>query len=376
LKALEVERGVETEKELAFVTGEREERVLRPDNVVLMEDGRQAIFETEQVATLRLLKRITKSVQGKASFFRSEAAGAFSSTVRVLINLPYGREWQKTVETWERATAIVADEYQGELGFHIVALPLQAFLDEPDWGEPPDEKRWESLFDPARTATFAPPALAEQEQQEAQQPARRRLPKGLMRRTAADDRRVMLAYYQHVLENGPELAYTAATPRADPAFFDVMNVVYAASHPPDGTPWQEAEYPYASIYLLRKYLEMHPRLKKALSKGMARGGGRMTWNVTTILHRMQVVIDTFLRYHGLRNSRSLEVVPTSSWDRKDGPRDFGVAVRMRPEVLMGEGDGIVPARDDVQAAEEGLAWVLWALFSYSDNLGIRRPGFW
>jgi hypothetical protein len=41
----------------------------------------------------------------------------------------------------------VADDHHGELRFEIVALPLQAFLDDPDWGEPPDETRWESLFD-------------------------------------------------------------------------------------------------------------------------------------------------------------------------------------------------------------------------------------
>jgi hypothetical protein len=102
----------------------------------------------------------------------------------------------------------------------------------------------------------------------------------------------------------------------------------------------------------------------------------MTWNVTNILHRMQVITDTFLRYHGLRRGRSLEVIPESSWNRKSGPKDYVITVRTRPEVLMGERDGVVPARDEVQAAERALAWVLWALFSYGEALGLKRPGFW
>ena len=61
--------------------------------------------------------------------------------------------------------------------------------------------------------------------------------------------------------------------------------------------------------------------------------------MTTILHRMQGVIREFLRYHGYEVGRWLLAVPESSWERGEGPQDFGVRVRMHPEVLMGEGDG-------------------------------------
>ena len=30
----------------------------------------------------------------------------------------------------------------------------------------------------------------------------------------------------------------------------------------------------------------------------------------------------------------------------------------------------------VQAAEEALAWVLWALFVYSEGLGLKHAPFW
>jgi len=155
-----------------------------------------------------------------------------------------------------------------------------------------------------------------------------------------------------------------------------MGVIYTASHGPGVPIVQQAAYPYASVYLLRKYLGMHPRLRQALSKGMVLGGGSMRWNVTTILHRMQVVIGTFLRYHGYRVGRAVEAVPVSPWDRTDSPRDFGIAVRIHPEVLVGEGSGVVPSREEVKVAEEALVWVLWALFAHAEEVRLKRPPFW
>jgi len=73
---------------------------------------------------------------------------------------------------------------------------------------------------------------------------------------------------------------------------------------------------------------------------------------------MQGVIREFLRYHGYEVGRWLQAVPESSWERGEGPQDFGVRVRIHPEVLMGEGDGVVPGQEAVARAEEALAWVL------------------
>jgi hypothetical protein len=74
------------------------------------------------------------------------------------------------------------------------------------------------------------------------------------------------AYYQHVIEQGP-----------DRAFFKVMRVIYIASYPEDATPWQLAHYPHASLRLLRKYLELHPALRAALKKAIERRrASRMT----------------------------------------------------------------------------------------------------
>ncbi|MBN1936248.1 MAG: hypothetical protein JW934_16385, partial [Anaerolineae bacterium] len=251
-----------------------DDRVLRPDNLVTLPNGTRAMFEIEQEANLSVLRRVTDSVRNKAAFYRSADVGSTSRTIRVLINLTLGPAWDKMLQVWERATAIVADECGGDLPFQLLAMPLHVFLDQPDWGESPEVARWTSLFDPAQTVAFGPdepPA-----NQVAQRPGKRsrcstqdrsvpQLPAKVVRRTPVDDQLILRAYYQHLCETGPELAYTADVARPHPAFFQTMQVVYAASHPENPTPMQEAAYPYASLYLLQRYFDLHPRLRQALS---------------------------------------------------------------------------------------------------------------
>lgn len=376
LAATKAGLGVRTEKEIGYVDDDQE-RALRPDNLVTLPDGTQALFEVEQKASLSLLRRIVEGVRNKVAFFNSAEAAQVSSVVRVSINVPRGREWDRTVAVWERATAIVAEEASGDLPFEIVAIPHEEFLDDPDWSKPPVEERWESLFDPAQTTAFSAIQPVQQDGERQTTPAKQpKLPTGLKRRAARDDYLIMRAYWQHVLERGPGLMYAHDRPAADPVFFDVMSVIYAASHPPDATPWEAALHPHTSLYLLQRYLRMHPRLLKALSKAIVRGGGSMRWSTPTITHRIQAVTDVFLRYHGFRSGGSLRVSVIGPWGRDDDRGDFDIRVRLEPEVLMGEGDSVVPTPEEVKVTEDALRWVLISLFVYPQDLGVKRSYFW
>jgi hypothetical protein len=155
-----------------------------------------------------------------------------------------------------------------------------------------------------------------------------------------------------------------------------MGVIYAASHPPDATPWERALHPHASLYLLQQYLRMHPRLRQALSKGITRGQHSIKWSTPAITHRMQIVIDDFLRYHGLRSGGAIKVHVIGPWNQDGGRGSFGVRVNIEPEVLMGEGSGIVPTREEAAFAGDALAWVLNALFAYASDIGLKRARFW
>jgi hypothetical protein len=376
LAAEEAGLAVITERELAY-SADGEQRVLRPDNLVTLPDGPRALFEVEQQARLRLLRRVRNSVRRKVAFFSSPQAADISPYVRVLIDLPYGETWDQTVAVWERAVAIVAEEHGGSLPFEIGAIPLLDFLEEPDWAEPPGRERWEPLFDPAQTSTFEPePDQPEQPDQQKQSLVKAQVPPGLRRLSAQDDYLVIESFWAYLQREGRDLLHTEERPEAHPAFFETMSVIHAASHPPDATPWERALHPHASLYLLQQYLEMHPPLRKALSKAVTRGQHSIKWSTPAITHRMQVVVDTFLRYHGLRSGGSIRVYILGPWRRNARRGDFSVGVSIEPEVLMGRADGVVPSREETEAAEEALTWVLDALFAYAHEIGIKHARFW
>ncbi len=77
-----------------------------------------------------------------------------------------------------------------------------------------------------------------------------------------------------------------AHPRPDPVFFEVMGVIYAASYSEGQSVVRRAAYPYASVYLLGKYLEMHPKLRGRLRRVLDRGRETMRWNVTHLLTKI------------------------------------------------------------------------------------------
>lgn len=45
-------------------------------------------------------------------------------------------------------------------------------------------------------------------------------------------------------------------------------------------------------------------------------------------------------------------------------------------LLMSDRDGVASGRDMVWQAQRALARVLWALFVYSQKLGLKRAPFW
>ncbi|MBU0496285.1 MAG: hypothetical protein KKA73_01570 [Chloroflexi bacterium] len=370
--ALKAHLPVQTEREVAYGAG----HALRPDNVITLPGQRRAILEVEQMADISQLRRIEDSLRHKAAFFQSGAAREFSPTVRVLINLPPSREWDGTVQVWERAAAIVAEKCGGRLPFRLVAYPLLRFLDRPDWTEPPGSA-WESLFDPAQTASFAPAPPEKAIPSRPTAPAARSLPAPLARRAARDDALVLLAFWQAFQERAPGLG-NPEVPQPEPAFFQVMRIIYAASHDAYAPLQAQAAHPYASLYLLRQYLGMHPALHEALSKGMVRGSSSVKWGVPTILLRMQTIIQTFMRYHGWRTTGPLRVYSElASWDEEERRGTFAVTAYIRdPELLMGPGDGIVPSQEEARQVGAALAWVLLSLFVHAEDLDLKRPPFW
>ena len=373
LVALDAGLTVKTERALHYGS----DHLLRPDNLVTLLSSGLALFEIEQVVEWHHLRRIISSIRNKLDFFRSKIGQKHSPIVRIVFNLPKGREWSRTVMIWERAMTTVAEENGGQLPFQLWAIPLTTFLKQPDWNEPPDRQHWESLADPAKVPGFDPTETSARKKSKKPKPTPRvsGLPAPLKRHSARDDQLILKAFWQVFQEQAPLLTNDA--PRPDPIFFDVMRIIHIASHDPHADLLTQAALPRASLYLLRRYLDMHPTLRDALNTAIERSARTMRWSVPTILHRMQTVIAAFLKYHGWRPDGPLLAYPVlSGWD-KEKTQSFGIAVRIRrAELLMKLGDMIVPDRETVQQAEEALTWVLLAMFAYSDDLDLKEAKFW
>ncbi len=132
---------VRTEAELTAGDGGP---TLRPDNLVALPGGPQALFEVEQEADPSLLRRVVESLRRKAGFFRAGATPDLSPVVRVVLAVAPER-LERTVRVWEQGVGIVAGENGGRLPFRLVAMGLTPFLERPDWSEPPDPKRWREI---------------------------------------------------------------------------------------------------------------------------------------------------------------------------------------------------------------------------------------
>jgi hypothetical protein len=199
------------------------------------------------------------------------------------------------------------------------------------------------------------------------------LPAPLRRYTPQENYWIILAYREHILQQGPHLVAQEQPP--SPLLFETFKVIHMASHGPTATPWEAVLHPQAALFLLREYLDLHPQLRTALNAAIVRGSGAMRWSTPTIQHPMLNVGDLFLRYHGLRRGQGLSVSIRPPW-KEQSAGNFEFAVRLQPEILLGTNDGLVSTREEAQQAATALAWCLQALFAYAPDLGLKTAPFW
>lgn len=366
LAALDQHLSIVTERPIPYA----ETHNIRPDNLITLSDRVTAIFETEQMASYPEFNRILESVKNKVAFFKTAAAEKISQQVRVLFNLKRGTAWDKTIGLWGRAVTEVAREHHGQFPFALYAMPLSEFLQRADWADPLDTTRWENLLDPAQLSNFAldTPSAADSAA-ENKLPS---LPRELQQPSLRDSTLLMRAYWQEFNSLAPHANEISQAHE----FFDLMLVLYTASHHDLANPSSAAQTPRVSLFLLKKYLELHPRLRDALNKAITRGNSSVRWNQGTILHRMQLIANLFLQYHNLRPTRNFLVRPImAEWNARE-TQNFNFRVALSPEMIIPPDEELIPSRDQVEWAEIALEWVLLSLFEYADELGLKHPAFW
>lgn len=347
---------VATDQNLEYADGSK----LRPDNLITLPDGMKAIFESEQDARSEFLQRMLRSLTNKVTFFSSEESQGISPAVRMLIDLPRGKLWQQTLNTWARALA-VSHETHGELPFRVVVMPLSDFLARPDWSTETETGRWIDLAVHGSAMGTASTTLPEASNNQVPEYSNR-------------ERRVILsALYEMLNEN---IANTGQH-QADIDFLYSMRLIYAASHDPFLEPLQRSGVPYDSLFLLNQYLLMNPALREKIEETIQMDARRIHWNQSTALHRMQVVADAFLEYHGWQSDGPLRAYSFTPDYQSHGPRHFSIAVEIiEPAILISEETGLEPRKEEVRYLADALAWVLTALFASAHHLGIKKAPFW
>lgn len=336
---------------------------IRPDLRVRLPNGLSALFEIEQDASPALLRRIVSSLRHKQQFFTQQTDTQISPIIRLIVALPRGTIFDRTITVWSQALDVLRNELgSADVAFQLAAMPLPLFLDQPDWNEPPTHSQW--LWITTEKGAVSAPGL------------QRFLPQ-IPQRSSLQDRLILAALLQ-ALQRDPAIQRKARQyPQPNPQFFRSMEMIYAASHADGLQPLEQAAFPWASLFLLRHYLHLHPELRAQIEQRLQAGAVTMRWNTTTILHRMQSVIDLFLAYHGWRSDGPLSVfADVAPWEQET-VRTFQVIAHIRhPELLIVPGDTVLPHSKEIRAAEQALAWVLTALFRYSTDLGFRSPPFW
>jgi len=334
-----------TDKNLPYGDG----RQLRPDHQIILPNGSKFLIEIEQQATPRLLPRIMKSLSNKQAFFKSQESAQYQNVIRMLVNLKPGRELHKTVKVWKEAMRQVINTSGQELGFSIMVLPFQFFISSPEWTEVFSE-RWKRI-DPGENLDDSPALEQKNNMPSAKRPSR----------SLEQDIVLLAALAQEFNERIPIQQLSP-----DWAMLKLVRTIYEAGQGSDHNTFSEAAaVPLISIYLLREYLNLHPELATRLRQSIHFNRTQVVWTQQNILHRMRIVIRTFLAYHGWRSSAVIKIYPTIAGDGK-GDYTVNCVWNSIPRRYVLEDSRIATA----------LQWVLWALFEYAEDLGLGRPEFW
>ena len=334
---------VQTDQNLSYGNNGQ---VLRPDHQLALPDGDQALYEIEQDADRKLVSRILESLKNKQAFFQTEESKAFLPEVRMVLNLEYGQRWNRTLNVWREACKLVAEQTKLPLGFKLLAIPILEFLRTPEW-DVELSPRWQDVTAPAKKRSLP----EKDNQDEVEEIATL----GITHSIAEDCILLEALKQDYVANKLHEL------PKPELKLFELARVIYFARE----VSWMAP--PYTSIYLFKCYLELHPDLVTNLRKAIHSGRGRMYWSPKTILHRMQMVINTFMAYYGFRVSNSFQIFATV--EPEEGTSQFSVKVEVLYEHLSSD---YVEAVD----TQKSLAWMLWALFEYGAELGLGKPEFW
>lgn len=112
--------------------------------------------------------------------------------------------------------------------------------------------------------------------------------------------------------------------------------------------------------LLEKREDLLERLNKCMNQG------RHGESPVLVVQHMQGVIDCFLNTYGWESG---SILSAEAINRGYEGHPFGIVVNAFVASRPGEG---WESKSEIEVA---LAWVLWALFKYAEQIGLDKPRF-
>jgi len=325
---------VATDRTICYSDGQS----IRPDHVVVLPDKRQMILEVEQSISDDLLPRITESINHKILFFHSPESANFIPEVRIIFNLPRGTMFEKSATLWRKVMTLRHSDGQIPK-FRLLAITLSDFLAYPDWNLESDV--WRDL-------TYSEPKIEEEAK-------KYWLPQPPERNPADDADLIMGLWAEYINQHRND-----PLPRLD--FMIPIEKIYLVSQSQRQNPTRLAP-PTAAVYLMSRYLELHPQLVERVRSELHRGHGKIRWTHPMVLHRMQLVINAVLEYYGIGNGDGIRVEPRSTTAWNEVPSQFYVKVELDVE-------------SPVRYGEAALAWFMWALFEFAEPLNLGALEYW
>lgn len=310
-------------------------------------------IEVEQCIGADHIPRIRRLLQERNRLFSSPQGRTFARRVLVLFNIPRA-EWPRMQRIWRQAIATMEERPAIE----VWGMLLSRFGECMNLQE---RSGWVNLTEPVAV-----------DRERAQSEALvKTLPDTLRR--AADllgDRIILTAFLQDFQEQAE---------RSVDDFLSFARLIEGIAAPSlwghiDGP--TGAEMPRASLYLLRRYLEMYPQLHQILKRRMLEGAELNRWSVAMITTRIRGIVRDFLGFFGLCPDRGLVVrVHLPDYDRDQD--EVHLSVRMEsPWPGDGEEETYtgIPIEEPARF-EHALAFVLQLLLWYPGELGLRRPPY-
>jgi hypothetical protein len=274
--------------------------------------------------------------------------------VRLLLNLPRGKAYTRTLEIWAQAFGMVQAERSPSPPFTLVAMPLGEFLAQPDWC-PEIAGRW---------AQVTPLNPVKQVREAVLDPQDHFSPDQLQQ-----DLQYMQTISWRLKENPPEMEQ----PAFPEDFIHLLGLLHAPVQEWTKTrDVGERRPPLSAVALLRAYLARRADLREMLLAEMRKGQRRKWWPQEAVLRHMQRVIETFLNYHGWYN-RAFFRARAQGQKFFEGQYPYSVEVTTLP--VMREYLQYYNLDGDLKVGA-ALSWVLWALFAYGNEIGLQKPPYW